>query len=111
MRHTRAQVIVTSLAAWVLLSPSAAAQDPIHKAGRGMANILTAWLELPKNLHLGMLEQNPFAGVAAGLLRGSGLMLTRLAVGAYETVTFPVPYPREYASPYEPLELPDYAWE
>lgn len=105
------KVVLGVAAVLAILSPSAWAQDPIHKVGRGLANVLTAWLELPKNLHLGTMEENPFAGVAAGLLRGSGLTLTRLALGAYETVTFPIPYPKEYASPYEAIELPDYAWE
>jgi hypothetical protein len=36
-----------------ILSPSAQAQDPIHKAGRGLTNVLTGWIELPKNIHLG----------------------------------------------------------
>ena len=94
-----------------LASPSAFAQDPLHKVGRGATNVLTSWIELPKNIHQGMLEMNPLAGVAAGLLRGTGLFVTRLALGAYEVVTCPIPYPKRYASPYEALELPDYPWE
>ena len=92
-------------------SPAAWAQDPIHKAGRGVVNVLTSWIELPKNIHLGTQEDNPVLGAAWGLVRGTGLTVTRLAVGAYEVVTFPLPYPKNFASPYEGLELPDYAWE
>lgn len=91
--------------------PSAWAQDPIHKFGRGAVNVLTCWVELPKNLHLGLQENNPVTGAVIGILKGGGLALTRLAVGAYETVSFPIPYPKSYASPYEGMELPDYAWE
>ena len=33
--------------------PGVWAQDPIHKAGRGVVNVLTGWIELPKQIHLG----------------------------------------------------------
>ena len=92
-------------------SPAAWAQDPIHKVGRGVVNVLTSWIELPKNIHLGTQEDNPVLGAAWGLVRGTGLTATRLVVGAYEAITFPLPYPKDFASPYEGLELPDYAWE
>lgn len=94
-----------------LASSDAWAQDPIHKVGRGIVNVLTSWIEIPKNLHLGTQEENPLVGVGWGILKGCGLAVTRLVVGAYETVTFPIPYPKGYASPYEGLELPDYPWE
>lgn len=93
------------------IAPAAFAQDPIHKLGRGAVNILTCWIELPKNLHLGMQETNPVLGVGGGILKGLGLAATRLALGAYEVISFPVPYPAAYASPYESLELSDYSWE
>lgn len=87
------------------------AQDPIHKMGRGAVNVLTGWLELPKQFHMGTQEQNPVAGMCWGLLKGAGLTVVRAGVGIYEAVTFPLPYPKDYASPYELMELPDYAWE
>ncbi len=93
------------------VTPSAWAQDPIHKFGRGAVNVLTCWIELPKNFHLGMQEANPVLGVGVGLLKGVGLAATRLVLGAYEVVSFPVPYPAAYASPYESIELSDYSWE
>ena len=102
-------LIITLLVVGV--APSACAQDPIHKLGRGATNVLTCWIELPKNFHLGMQETNPVLGVGVGLLKGAWLMATRLVFGAYETISFPVPYPAAYASPYEAIELSDYAWE
>ena len=102
-------VLGISLLGWC--PPSAWAQDPIHKLGRGAGNVLTCWIEILKNLHLGLQEDNPVKGAAVGLFKGGGLALTRLVVGAYETVSFPIPYPKEYASPYEGMELPDYAWQ
>jgi len=91
--------------------PKAWAQDPIHKAGRGVVNVVTGWIEVPKNLHLGLQEDNPVLGAGWGLIKGLGLAATRMVFGAYEVITFPLPYPAAYASPYEGLELPDYPWE
>ena len=87
------------------------AQDPIHKAGRGLVNVLTGWIEIPKQLHLGSQEPNPITGLGMGLVKGVGLTVLRGGVGLYETLTFPLPYPKDYASPYEQMELTDYAWE
>ena len=109
----RAGFVITSVIVCGLIGGSSEvwAQDPIHKAGRGVVNVLTCWIELPKNIHFGPKEANTLLGDVWGLVRGTGLMATRLAVGAYEAVTFPIPYPKHFASPYEGLELPDYAWE
>ncbi|GEM_PF-1234294 len=87
------------------------AQDPIHKAGRGVVNVLTGWIELPKQIHLGSQEENPMMGLGIGLVKGVSMTVLRGGVGIYETLTFPFPYPKDYASPYEEMELTDYAWE
>jgi len=87
------------------------AQDPIHKAGRGLVNVLTGWIEIPKQVHLGSQEENPVTGLTFGLVKGVGLTVLRMGVGLYEAVTFPLPYPKDFASPYEGMELTDYAWE
>jgi putative exosortase-associated protein (TIGR04073 family) len=108
----RTTVIAAMCMACVVGSPRTVwAQDPIHKAGRGAVNVLTGWIEVPKNFSLGVQEDNPVLGAAWGLLKGLGLTATRLVIGAYEAVTCPLPYPRGYASPYESLELSDYPWE
>lgn len=102
-------VAVAGIGSWQI--PSAWAQDPIHKMGRGVVNVLTGWLELPKQVHLGSQEDNPVTGFGWGLLKGAGLTVLRGGVGIYEAVTFPLPYPKDFASPYEQMEMPDYAWE
>ena len=95
----------------ISLPAGAWAQDPIHKMGRGVVNVLTGWLELPKQIHLGAQESNPVTGLAQGTLKGMSLTLLRTGIGIYEAVTFPIPYPEHFASPYEPMELSDYSWE
>ena len=99
------------MALGLLLSPSVWAQDPIHKAGRGIVNVLTGWIEVPKQLHLGSQEEHPLTGVGMGLLKGAGLTILRGGVGLFEALTFPIPYPKGFASPYAHMELGDYAWE
>ena len=96
-----------------LIIPGVAhAQDPVEKVGRGLTNVLSGWIELPKQIHLGSRESNAVTGLTWGIVKGAGLTLLRVGVGLYEAVTFPIPYyPKNFASPYEEMELEDYAWE
>ncbi len=110
-RNSYFSIVLVAAALTLGMASPAFAQDPIHKLGRGATNVLTCWIELPKNFHIGMQEQNPVLGVVVGLFKGIGLGATRLALGVYEVVSFPIPYPKDYASPYEGLELTDYSWE
>lgn len=107
----RSVVALTLGLGLVGMNPLAWAQDPIHKVGRGVVNVLASWIEIPKQIHLGSQEENPVTGIGMGLVKGAGLTLLRGGVGIYEAVTFPFPYPKDYASPYEQMELPDYPWE
>ena len=108
-RRMRSTIVIFGILLWV--SPLAWAQDPIHKMGRGVVNVLTGWIEVPKQMHLGSQSGNPVTGVGYGLLKGAGLTLLRGGVGLFEAVTFPIPYPKNFGSPYEQMELNDYAWE
>ena len=110
---SRRNAVVVAIVMGLIIGPSAPAwaQDPIHKMGRGVVNVLTGWIEIPKQIHLGSQEENPVVGIGAGILKGAGLTLLRGGVGIYEALTFPIPYPKDYASPYEQMELNDYAWE
>ncbi len=111
-RNRRSMAAAAMVAGMVLWMGSAAwAQDPIHKMGRGVVNVLTGWIELPKQIHLGSQEENPVVGLGKGFLKGASLTILRGGVGLYEAITFPIPYPKDFASPYEDMEPPDYAWE
>lgn len=110
MRHGAIVLLLSGLV-WSAGMPRAFAQDPIHKMGRGLMNVLTGWLEVPKRIHVGTQAGNPLMGVGQGLVEGVKLTVLRAGVGIYEAVTFPLPYPKAFASPYERMELSDYAWE
>ena len=67
------------------------------KLGRGASNLFGGWLEVPLNLQQHYAKNDTagslFTGTAHGLFRG----LLRTAVGAYEVVTFFLPYPENFA--------------
>jgi putative exosortase-associated protein (TIGR04073 family) len=78
------------------------AQDPGKKIMRGLANVLTGWVELPKNIYETSVEDNIFAGLTIGLAKGIGMTIVRTGAGLYETITFPFPIPEDYAPVLEP---------
>ena len=82
------------------------AQDPFTKLGRGVANILTGWVEIPKNIYSTSVQDNAFAGVTLGLAKGVGMTLVRTGSGVFETVTFPFPLPENY----KPILQPEYVF-
>lgn len=84
------------------IATSSYAQDPAKKLGRGLANILTGWIELPKNIYDTSVEDNPLAGLTIGLAKGVGMTIVRTGAGIYEVVTFPFPIPEDYGPVLEP---------
>ncbi|MFC1577045.1 exosortase system-associated protein, TIGR04073 family [Candidatus Omnitrophota bacterium] len=93
--------IVVMLVLSVVVTQSYA-QDPAKKLGRGIANVLTGWVELPKNIYDTSVEDNPLSGLTIGLAKGVGMTIVRTGAGVYETVTFPFPIPEDYAPVLEP---------
>ena len=67
------------------------------KLGRGLSNVVGGWLEVPLNIHRYYSTMDTagslFTGAIAGLFKGG----VRTGVGAYEAVTFFLPYPAEFA--------------
>lgn len=74
------------------------------KGTRGLINLVTGWVEIPKRIHETTIESGAAAGFTWGLLRGLGRGFIRTAAGAYELVTFPFPAPPGY----EPVIQPEY---
>ena len=82
------------------------AQDPFTKLGRGVANTLTGWVELPKNIYSTSVEKNALAGMTLGLAKGAGMTIVRTGAGIYEIATFPFPLPENY----KPILEPEYVF-
>ena len=96
-------VIIAALVILNIATPSFA-QDAGKKLGRGLVNVLTGWIELPKNIYNTSVQSNPFAGITVGLAKGLGMTVVRTGAGIYETATFPFPLPQDY----KPILKPEY---
>ena len=72
------------------------------KGLRGLVNVVTGWVEIPKRIHETALESGTAAGVTWGLLRGLGYGFIRTVAGCYEVLTFPFPAPPDYQPVMEP---------
>ena len=97
---------ITVAAIVLALSPACYAQDPFTKLGRGVANTLTGWVELPKNIYSTSVEDNALAGITLGLAKGLGMGLVRTGAGIFEVLTFPFPLPENY----KPILEPEYVF-
>lgn len=83
------------------------AQDPFSKLGRGVANTLTGWVEIPKNVYATSVESNALSGATLGLAKGAGMSIVRTGAGIFELVTFPFAVPQNY----KPILEPEYVFD
>jgi putative exosortase-associated protein (TIGR04073 family) len=74
----------------------------MHKLGRGVTNVLTCWVEWPRNVAIEWEKTDPATGLILGTVKGFGWGFARFATGIYETFTFPFPVPEGYEPMLEP---------
>ena len=91
-----------------LFSSQAVASDSYinnsaEKLASGLANAVTGWMELPKNIILTSQKEGPVYGITIGL--GMGVMHTvgRSLVGVLDAATFFIPT--------KPSVNPPYIWQ
>ena len=77
-----------------------------RKFERGLTNLLLGPFEIAYRV------RQPDSGQfmppwVIGIGKGIGYAVRRMAVGAYEIVTFPIPYPNDYL----PIIEPEFVWE
>jgi len=77
------------------------------KAVRGLANIATGWLELPKQVYLGAVKESSFKDTVASPLKGIGMAVVRTVSGVGELATFFLAVPGFY----DPWIQPEFVWE
>lgn len=78
------------------------------KLGRGIVNVATGWIELPKNIYDTSVEtNNPLMGITYGTLKGIGMTVVRTGAGVYDAVTFLFPMPKDY----DPILKPEFVFE
>jgi len=89
-------LLVLMLLSNLIFSGACFAQDPAKKLGRGVANTLFGWITLFSTIEDTGKSDGVLAAVTYGVAKGLGKALQRTAVGVYELVTFPIPYPKDY---------------
>ena len=87
-------------------SPPMTDMGPTRKLGRGLANMLFGFSELPYTVATINDRQGNGAAWGYGVVKGFGRSLFRFGVGWYEILTFPAPcYKSSYRPPY-PSNIP-----
>jgi putative exosortase-associated protein (TIGR04073 family) len=74
----------------------------LHKMGRGVVNVVTCWVEVPRQISKQWEQTDPVTGLFVGGAKGIGWGFARLMTGVYETCTFPFPVPAGYGPMIEP---------
>jgi len=78
------------------------------KMTRGVVNLATCWVELPRNVHVETME-NPIVGPMKGLFKGLGLTVVRAAAGTMDVATFGTV--DDTYTIYERYDFPYFAWQ
>lgn len=103
------KVIIIFVAVLMILNIASAgyAQDMGKKLFRGVINIASGWVELPKNVYVIGMEQNFASGMVIGVPKGILMAVVRTAAGIYDTLTFPIAFPKDY----KPVLKPEFVNE
>lgn len=88
------------------LPPEAIAERMATKFARGVANVATSVVEIPKQSYLTVRDRGAI-GYGIGPLKGMGMAFYRLFAGVAETVFFAVPQPGYY----DPMISPEFVWD
>lgn len=112
--NTYRRTLLSALLSCLLIafSPAGSAEEQEHhsygyyagyKILNGFTNIVTSWLEIPKNTINATNDSNIFWGLSGGTAKGIIHMAGRIGVGVADLVTFWLPT--------EPIAQPDYIWK
>jgi len=98
-------------------SPQKIVNGMTAKAARGIANVATGWLEIPKQIYVTSQEEGTAKAIFVGPFMGIGMTIIRTLSGAAEFLTFYSAYPNFYAPYFEPAYVwqkdyePGYVWQ
>jgi putative exosortase-associated protein (TIGR04073 family) len=87
-------------------SPQDIVEGMATKGVRGVANIVTGWVEIPKQIYVTGKETGWLRGSVIGPLKGIGMTVVRTVSGVGELLTFFVAYPGFY----DPWIEPRFVW-
>lgn len=86
--------------------PEAIAEKMAFKLVRGVTNVVTSPVEIPKQT-IQTFRRHGAVGIVVGPVKGVGMMLYRGLMGLTETLLFLVPQPGYY----EPMVDPEFVWQ
>ena len=78
----------------------------LRKLGRGISNIVTSPIELPRKVEKVGLRDGWMAGATVGVLQGAWRTILRALAGVYETATFFVESPEGF----RPIIKPEFVF-
>lgn len=78
--------------------------NPLRKLGRGFANVIFGFIEIPNQYTKAVSEHGGGAGIAYGIPKGFVRWIGRELTGVYEIVTFVIPAPKGY----QPIMKPEF---
>jgi putative exosortase-associated protein (TIGR04073 family) len=87
--------------------PPAADYGPTRKLGRGLANMVFGWAEIPVTIGKINTEEGNAAAASYGVVKGTGRAFVRFGVGFYEALLWPIPV---YNGAYYPVLRSDIPW-
>ena len=85
-------------------------QNALRKLGRGFANVLFGFIEIPNQYTKAVSEHGGASGITYGVPKGFVRWIGREFVGIFEIVTFPAPVPTGYKPVMKP-EFPNEDYE
>jgi len=102
-----ALILLSAVLISALIAKPCFAGGPLRKLGRGLTNLLTGIVEIPKKVILTSKKENLAKGLTSGFMKGVQEGMVRTASGLYETLTFPIPAPADF----EPMVSPEFVFE
>jgi len=95
---------ITAVALFLVLAfvsvSFAAEAGAINKLGNGLNNLLTGWMDIPRQVKAVTEENDAVAGMTYGIVKGLGLAVARTIAGTFDTITFPfAPYDQPAMEP------------
>lgn len=79
-----------------------------EKLGRGAVNVITAPVEIARQIQITSSEQSLLTGWTLGLINGLGQGVLRFGAGVIDIITFPFNFPDSRKAP---LIDPEYVWQ
>ncbi len=109
---TKKFILLSLLGLFFCPTFSLAAEDAFHKLQRGIVNVVSAPIEIPKQTKTYWIagsEKTPhiIVWVVSGVMKGLVMTTTRFGSGLWDVISFPLDVPSGYASFVQPDYVSD----